>query len=75
MPDGGWFMVNKPRKKMVYEDYLEDVADYPELYKTCTSQWFNTIWREHFPEVRLRKHCRFAKCSFCVKWRQIATDK
>ena len=67
MPDGGWYMVNKPRRKMVHADYCKDAEEFPDLYKYCTKSWFNTIWRQHFPEIRLRKHCRFAKCAFCVE--------
>ena len=68
-------MVNQPRKKMVYEDYVADVSLFPTLYTSCTQAWFNTVWRENYPEIRLRKHCRFTKCVFCVEWRAKATDR
>ena len=69
MPDEGWYQLNEPRKKDVHKHYLDDCKMYPECYhKSCESYFFKT-WKENFPEVRLRRHCKFAKCSFCVRWR------
>ena len=68
-------MVNQPRRKMVYDEFMEDVNLWPDLYTLCTYDYFITVWRAHFPEIRLRKHCRFTKCDFCVKWRAVATDR
>jgi hypothetical protein len=56
MPDGDWYMVNEPKKKLLYDNYMLDVQTWP-------------MWFEHFPEIRLRKHCRFTKCEFCVSHR------
>ena len=72
MPDeGGWYMVNHPRKVMVYNEYIEDCQTWPTLYEACSVDLFNTCWRDNFPEIRLRKHCRFSKCQFCVRYRAI----
>ena len=71
MPDEGWYQLNEPLRSMVYNNYVLDCADSPELYTKCSPDYFNKMWRENYPEVRLRKTCRFAKCSFCVHWRGV----
>jgi hypothetical protein len=40
----------------------------------CVSH-FNMLWREQFPEVRIRKHCRFSKCGFCVEHRGVLMNR
>ena len=76
MPDeGGWSMVNHPRKKLVHADYMEDCNFYPESFIACAYRYFCKVWRDNFPEIRLRKFCRFTKCIFCVKWRTLATSR
>lgn len=74
MPDEGWYMLPEPRKHHVWENYMADCDCFPMIYTKCSRQWFQTIWNKHFPFVRIRKHCRFAKCSFCVKWREVSRD-
>jgi len=71
MPDGDWYMVNQPRKKLLFENYKLDVKTWPTIHIACCSSYFNAMWAEHFPEIRLRKHCRFTKCTFCVYHRAI----
>jgi hypothetical protein len=76
MPDeGGWCMVKQPRRNMVHDEYIEDCKLFDELYTCCSPDHFNKVWAKNFPEVRLRKHCRFSKCSFCVHWRGVATSR
>ena len=76
MPDGGgWYMVNQPKRRYVYEDYAEDAADWPELYPFVQQSYFNYLWRTLFNEIRLRKHCRFTKCPFCVTQREVSQDR
>jgi hypothetical protein len=76
MPDeGGWYMCNHQKKTYVYKEYVEDVQLWPTLYLAVTRQWFTSVWRDNFPEIRLRKHCRFTKCYFCVKYRGLAADR
>ena len=60
-------MVNYPRRKYLFEAYCDDHEAWPELYPEVTGPYFNKIWREEFEDVRLRKHCRFTKCPFCVE--------
>jgi hypothetical protein len=71
MPDEGWFQINAPLRKMVHDDYLEDCKTFGDTYVKCSIDYFNKVWRENYSNVRLRKHCRFAKCTFCVRWRSI----
>ena len=71
MPDQGWYQLPHPKKRMVYQSYKLDCASFPGKYKHCTPGHFNKIWRKQFPECRIRKHCRFAKCEFCVAKRAI----
>ena len=72
IPDEGWYQINTPLRSMVFENYNAD-AEENNLYVHCKSKsYFNALWHNNFPEIRLRKHCRFAKCSFCVHWRKIS---
>jgi len=41
------------------------------VYIDCCPQYFYDTWSTHFPEVKVRKHCRFSKCSFCILQRQL----
>ena len=75
MPDeGGWFMIQQPCKYMVHNLFLRDCEQWPELYTKISRDYFRLVWRENFPLLRTRKHCRFAKCSFCVRRREIITE-
>ena len=70
MPDeGGWYQLPHPKKKMVFEAYVKDCHDSPHTYTLVKSAYFYKLWRTFFPECRTRKHCRFAKCVFCVSKR------
>ena len=71
MPDGDWYMVNQPKKKLLFENYKLDVKTWPTIHIACCPSYFNAVWAEHFPDIRLRKHCRFTKCTFCVYHRTI----
>jgi hypothetical protein len=59
----------------VFEDYCDDHEAWFELYPEVTQAYFNKIWREEFDDVRLRKHCRFTKCPFCVEHRAVMTNR
>jgi hypothetical protein len=68
MPDQSWRMTHEPSKRRVYEKYKEDGND-------CSPTLFYDTWRLNFPEIRCRKHCRFAKCDFCIERRAILQDQ
>jgi hypothetical protein len=71
MPDEGWYQFPHPKKKMVYKSYVRDCHGNPHTYILVKKPYFNYIWRTHYPECRTRRHCRFAKCPFCVGKRAI----
>ena len=76
MPDEeGWYQINVPLKKMVYDNYCRDVEEIPDTYTKVSPSVFYEVWREHFSNIKCRKFCRFAKCSFCVKMRQIIGER
>jgi hypothetical protein len=35
MPDEGWYQINDPLRKMVYQNYTEDCGELPHLYTKC----------------------------------------
>jgi len=75
MPDEGWYQLNIPLRSMVYANYNEDAAEPGSTFHHCKAKsHFYKIWKHNFSEIRLRKHCRFAKCDFCVEWRRISTN-
>ena len=74
MPDQGWYMLPVARKGTLFEQYELDAAAWPHLYTRCKQSHFLIVWAKMFPEIRLRKHCRFAKCGFCVGQREIQTS-
>lgn len=71
MPDTGYYQLQHARKHMLYDNYKDDVLRWPDIYQKCEEGYFLLLWRENFPNVKLRKHCRFAKCEFCVANREI----
>jgi hypothetical protein len=75
MPDQGWYQLQHPKKMMVYEQYMLDVQSMPSMYSKVSPDFFNKTWNTNFPEVKIRKHCRFAKCEFCVHHREIIGDQ
>ena len=75
MPDEGWYMVPVGRKRYLFEEYLIDCDHWPLLYKKCVKNYFLEIWSTNFPDLRLRKHCRFAKCTFCVTQKELQADQ
>jgi hypothetical protein len=75
MPDGEWYQLNIPMRTMVFANYNADAAESDGRLVHCNSQaYFCKVWHDNFPEIKLRKHCRFAKCDFCVHWRQAGRD-
>ena len=51
--------------------YMADAdADTEDVYSPVSKEYFYELWTRHRPEVRLRKHCRFMKFGFCVKWKE-----
>jgi hypothetical protein len=73
MPDGDWYQINTPLRSMVFAHYNEDAAEEGSTLHHCKSKsYFYETWTDNFPEIRLRKWCRFAKCDFCVDWRRLA---
>jgi hypothetical protein len=74
MPDTGYYQTQYGKKYMLHEAYLLDVGCWPAIYTGCKQSYFNVVWRESFPQVMLRKHCRFAKCEFCIDKRDIISS-
>jgi hypothetical protein len=46
-----------------------------ELYTRVSESYLRQIWSNHFPNCQIRRHMRFSKCDFCVKWRSIKHDR
>jgi hypothetical protein len=46
-----------------------------KVYTTLSESYFRQIWLKHFRDCQIRKHMRFSKCDFCVKWRSIKHDR
>ena len=76
MPDDATFQLNYALKKHVYEAYTQDADNpiYSGIYKKIKPSHFYETWAEHFPDVKIRAHCRFSKCEFCVHHRTIIYD-
>ncbi len=72
--DQGWYMLPVARKVTLFKNYDLDATAWPHLYKSCKQSHFLDVWTKMFPEIRLRKHCRFAKCGFCVEMRELQTS-
>ena len=75
MPDTHDYVLPAPSKKGVYGWYKADQEEYPEIYYLLSLAYFNTVWRTHFPTVKLRKYLRFHKCSICVQLRAVRWDR
>jgi hypothetical protein len=45
------------------------------VYKEVSETYFREIWAKHHTNCQIRKHMRFSKCSFCVKWRCAKHDR
>ena len=77
MPDEDAWQVSWALKRHVYAAYMADVNDaaYMGVYIATCKSHFNKCWREQFPEVKLRRHCRFSKCELCVLQRGILYDR
>ena len=71
MPDQGWYQLPHARKRFLFAEYLEDCNAHPGYYILCNRSLFYTTWREQYSQFRLRKHCRFSKCAFCVHHRNV----
>ena len=54
---------------MVYKLFDSDTIRYPDLYKKCCLVYFRQVWKKFVSHVKLRKHCRFAKCDTCVDFK------
>lgn len=49
--------------------------DAEPVYTSSSESFFKQVWAVHFTDVRIRKHMRFAKCEFCVKWRAVKGNR
>jgi hypothetical protein len=74
MPDEGWYQLNIPLRSMVFANYNADAVESDTLMHCKSKAYFYDVWNNNFPETRLRKYCRFAKCDFCVEWRRIGQE-
>ena len=74
MPDDGFFLCNFPKKKDLHDQYMLD-AEQDTTLLTCKKFHFFSTMRQNFPEIRIRKHCKFAKCDFCQKWKAILHER
>ena len=59
------------KKKEVFKEYMADCKLHPTLYLQCTKAHFLTTWKKTYPNVKLRKYLKFAKCEVCVDCREI----
>ena len=75
MPDSPVYQLAAPMKKDVYQWYKDDHARLPNLYPTVHSSYFMKTWRNHVPEVRLRRVLRFTKCKDCESLREKRWDR
>lgn len=46
-----------------------------QVYLKVSEPYFKTLWGKHFNNCQIRKHQRFSKCSFCVKWRGVRNNR
>jgi len=75
MPDEEWYQCSVPTKQMLYDMYLDDCKLHKKSFEECSIETFRKVWNRNFPNIKLRKYCRFAKCDFCVNWRAVYDDK
>lgn len=68
------YQIPQSKKNDVFLEYLDDCEKLPALYLPCDESLFLKVWREYFPNVKLRKYLRFAKCSFCTTNRELRKD-
>ena len=73
-PDNGQFHVNAPTKGEVFRWYQRDRALYPTIFPEVHPKYFNQVWRELIPEIKLRKVLRFTRCKTCEALREKAFD-
>ena len=70
MPDDGTFICQYAKKQELYQQYRQDASnDTSGVLETCTQDYFLKVWSKLYQEIRVRKHCRFAKCDFCEERR------
>ena len=50
---------------------MEDYQSHPTVFEPVSEPYFREIWRTKFPNIKLRKHIRFSKCSTCESLRKI----
>jgi hypothetical protein len=74
MPDEASYQLNIPLRTMVFANYNADAKESPVFLECKSKTYFCKVWHDNFPEIKLRKHCRFAKCDFCVHWRAASSD-
>ena len=75
MPDKQEYHVAAPFMGTVHKWYEKDCASYPTVYLSCSKKYFLRLWREYYPEVKLRKVLRFTKCEMCERLRQVCWSK
>ena len=46
-----------------------------KVYLRVSESYFYEIWIRHFRNCQIRKHMRFSKCCFCVKWRSVRNNR
>ena len=62
------------KKNEVFKEYISDCKLFPGLYSECDESYFYKQWRNFYPNVKLRKYLKFAKCEVCVNCREIKKD-
>ena len=55
MPDNADYLLPAPSRKTVWQWYMMDHTDHPALYLAAAMPYFNTVWRDYFAHVKLRK--------------------
>lgn len=54
---------------VLWKLYASEARLQPHLLPTVSLSWFRKIMSIRCPNIKLRKHLRFAKCDFCVEKR------
>lgn len=71
MPDTVDYVLPAPHKVTVWSWYITDSEENPIVYPAVSETYFLKVWREDFPQVKLRKYLRFSKCCYCVLHRAV----
>jgi hypothetical protein len=68
-PDNEMVFLPFPRRKFVWQLYMDDCA----VDAQCKKEYFLQVWRTNplTSHIKLRKHLRFALCDECIQFREL----